>query len=240
MPTTLTMPLVGCRAAWGDAHAGCSGTSEHSKCGTTRLILSRCKQCSSWTLDTSPTRTTAIRILRRPAQHHCCRPRHSQAHRPLHSAQGPVVRNVAALARVQVVPVRVPPTLHSLFTYFNHLVEQYQKVISPSPALLDNVKLGAYGTTDTTVIAQQRTKSSLGAGKGGARPRILDAVKARADWERYTRDKRKKADEDQEKQRQAFNEIDWQDFVVVGTVELTEADQHIDLPPPRSLREMRA
>lgn len=127
---------------------------------------------------------------------------------------------------------------HSLFTYFNHLVEQYAKVISPSPALLDQVKMGAYGTTDAAVIAQQRSKSSLGPGKGGARPHVLAQAKARAEWEKYARERRKKQDEDQEKQRQAFNEIDWQDFVVVGTVELTEADQHIDLPPPRSLREM--
>ncbi|TKY90536.1 hypothetical protein EX895_000534 [Sporisorium graminicola] len=127
---------------------------------------------------------------------------------------------------------------HSLFTYFNHLVEQYQNVISPSPALLDNVKLGAYGTTDAALIAQQRAKASLGAGKGGARPHVLEQAKARAEWEKYSREKRKKQDQDQEQQRQAFNEIDWQDFVVVGTVELTEADQHIDLPPPRSLREM--
>lgn len=129
---------------------------------------------------------------------------------------------------------------HSLFTYFNHLVEQYQKVISPSPSLLENVKLGAYGTTDTALIAQQKAKPALGAGKGGARPYLLEQAKARAEWERHVRDKRKKQDEDQEKQRQAFNEIDWQDFVVVGTVELTEADQHVDLPPPRSLREMES
>ncbi|KAJ1030360.1 hypothetical protein NDA16_001269 [Ustilago loliicola] len=127
---------------------------------------------------------------------------------------------------------------HSLFTYFNHLVKQYQKVISPTPALLDRVKLGAHGSTNADAIAQQRAKPSLGAGKGGARPHVLEQVKARAEWERYARQKRKKQDEDQEKQRQAFNEIDWQDFVVVGTVELTEADHHIDLPPPRSLREM--
>lgn len=36
----------------------------------------------------------------------------------------------------------------------------------------------------------------------------------------------------------AFEEIDWQDFVVAGTVELTETDAHIDLPPPMSLREV--
>jgi splicing factor 3A subunit 1 len=33
-------------------------------------------------------------------------------------------------------------------------------------------------------------------------------------------------------------EIDWNDFVVVGTVELTETDAHIDLPPPMSLRDI--
>lgn len=129
---------------------------------------------------------------------------------------------------------------HSLFAFFNHLVEQYQRVISPSPALLDRVKLGAYGTTDSAVVEQQRVKPSLGAGKGGARPHVLEQIKARAEWEKYTRERRKKQDEDQEKQRQAFNEIDWNDFVVVGTVELTKADQHVDLPPPRSLREMES
>ncbi|EST09924.1 Pre-mRNA splicing factor PRP21-like protein [Kalmanozyma brasiliensis GHG001] len=129
---------------------------------------------------------------------------------------------------------------HSLFPYFNHLVEQYQKVISPTAALLDTVKLGAYGTTDTTAISSQRTRSTLGTGKGGARPLLLEQAKSRAEWEKYTRERRKKQDEDQEKQRQAFDEIDWQDFVVVGSVELTEADGHLDLPPPRSLREMES
>ncbi|GAK62365.1 pre-mRNA splicing factor [Moesziomyces antarcticus] len=129
---------------------------------------------------------------------------------------------------------------HSLFTYFNYLVEQYQKVISPSPALLDRVKLGAYGTTDPEAFSQQRSKPALGAGRGGARPALLEQVKARAEWEKHAHERRKKHDEDEEKQRQAFNEIDWQDFVVVGTVELSETDQHIDLPAPRSLREMES
>lgn len=33
-------------------------------------------------------------------------------------------------------------------------------------------------------------------------------------------------------------QIDWQDFVVVSTVEITETDAHIDLPVPMSLREL--
>ncbi|EPQ32104.1 uncharacterized protein PFL1_00301 [Pseudozyma flocculosa PF-1] len=123
---------------------------------------------------------------------------------------------------------------HSLYGYFNRLVEQYQKVMQPPAELLEKVKLGAYGTTD------DHARSLIGIGAGGARPRLLEEAKKRAQFEKWSREKRKKADELEKQQQAAFDEIDWQDFVVVGTVELTDADQHVDLPPPRSLREVES
>jgi hypothetical protein len=36
----------------------------------------------------------------------------------------------------------------------------------------------------------------------------------------------------------AFASIDWHDFIVVETVEFTEADETIPLPPPISLQEL--
>ncbi|PWN48518.1 hypothetical protein IE53DRAFT_347341 [Violaceomyces palustris] len=124
---------------------------------------------------------------------------------------------------------------HSLFGYFNRLVEQYQLVIQPPTELLERVKIGAYGSAPVDGTAKAIV---TGPGCGGARPILLEEAKKRAEWEKWVREKRKKADEEEEKQKAAFNEIDWQDFVVVATVELTDADEHIDLPPPLSLREV--
>jgi splicing factor 3A subunit 1 len=36
----------------------------------------------------------------------------------------------------------------------------------------------------------------------------------------------------------AYASIDWHDFVIVETVEFTEADETIDLPPPMSIMEL--
>lgn len=47
-------------------------------------------------------------------------------------------------------------------------------------------------------------------------------------------------EDQQEAERIAFAEIDWKDFVVVSTVEFTEADEAglVELPPPMSLSEV--
>lgn len=123
---------------------------------------------------------------------------------------------------------------HSLYAYYCLLVQQYQQIISPRPQLLDRIKVGAYGSAAPSTHSLSQT----GPGKAGGRPALLEQGRKRAEWEKWTRDKRRKADEDQQQERAAFDEIDWQDFVIVGSVELTETDQHVDLPPPRSLREM--
>lgn len=36
----------------------------------------------------------------------------------------------------------------------------------------------------------------------------------------------------------AYASIDWHDFVVVETIEFTEADEQMELPPPMSLSEL--
>ncbi|KAK0530525.1 SF3a splicing factor complex subunit [Tilletia horrida] len=120
---------------------------------------------------------------------------------------------------------------HSLFGFFNSLVEQYKLVLQPPPALVEYSKAAAFGK-DVATDGKVRT----GAGAGGGRTVTLDEVQKRADWEKVRREKRKKEQDAEAREKAAFDEIDWQDFVVVGTVELTEADQHIDLPPPTSLR----
>lgn len=124
---------------------------------------------------------------------------------------------------------------HSLFGYFNRMVEQYRLIMEPSEELKQSVRYGAFGIKEEPNVPMQPV---LGIGRGGARLKLLEQIRSRADWQKWDKARRKQAQEEEEKEKDAFNEIDWQDFVVAGTVELTETDEHVDLPPPMSLREV--
>ncbi|CAO1626470.1 unnamed protein product [Jaminaea pallidilutea] len=121
---------------------------------------------------------------------------------------------------------------HSLFGFFNRLVEQYRLVLSPPPELLEQVK--SYAQSEGSHGKQ------VGMGAGGPRQVILKEARQRAEWNKWMEERRKKRADDEEQDKAAFAEIDWQDFVVVSTVEVTEADAHIDLPVPMSLREVES
>jgi splicing factor 3A subunit 1 len=69
---------------------------------------------------------------------------------------------------------------HSLFGFFNRLVEQYAKVLSPTPALLDSVKKRA---------------------EPGARWAILEEARQHATWERNKRERDRKREDEKEAER---------------------------------------
>ncbi|EGN96000.1 hypothetical protein SERLA73DRAFT_93926 [Serpula lacrymans var. lacrymans S7.3] len=106
---------------------------------------------------------------------------------------------------------------HSLFGYFNRLVEQYTRVLHPSKEMLQ----------DLEERAQQ-----------GARWKTLEQAKKYARWERVKREQDKKRYDDQEAERIAFAEIDWHDYAIVQTIEFTMADANSELPPPMSVQEV--
>ncbi|XP_065683592.1 splicing factor 3A subunit 1 isoform X1 [Hydra vulgaris] len=97
---------------------------------------------------------------------------------------------------------------HSLFQYFTRLVEQYTKVLLP-PA--DICKTLANDVMDCW--------------------KILDRVKYRVEWQRYQDREKRKEEDVKERERIAFAQIDWHDFVVVETVNFRE-DETSNLPPP--------
>ncbi|KAF4576807.1 Splicing factor 3A subunit 1 [Pleurotus pulmonarius] len=106
---------------------------------------------------------------------------------------------------------------HSLFGYFNRLVEQYTKVLYP----------------DKEMLEQLRERSVE-----GARWKMLDVAQRHAKWERNKREQDKKRQDDQEAERIAFAEIDWHDYAIVQTIEFTMADANAELPPPMSVQEV--
>ena len=140
---------------------------------------------------------------------------------------------------------------HSLFGLYSRIIEQYRSVLYPPADLMQHLTICA-GTH----------KDKLGMGAGGARQFVLEQARQRAQWEKWV-DQKRKEELDQEEQEHgeiliplhdplsasllmyhflhhtaAFAEIDWQDFVVVATVEFAEADDHVDLPVPMSLRDV--
>ncbi|TFK90936.1 hypothetical protein K466DRAFT_660419 [Polyporus arcularius HHB13444] len=108
---------------------------------------------------------------------------------------------------------------HSLFGYFNRLVEQYSKVLLPSKEMLAQLK--------------ERTPES-------ARWKDLELAKKRARWEQVKREHDKKREDDKEAERLAFAEIDWHDYAIVQTIEFTAADAASELPPPMSVQEVES
>ncbi|EJT45664.1 pre-mRNA splicing factor [Trichosporon asahii var. asahii CBS 2479] len=108
---------------------------------------------------------------------------------------------------------------HSLYGYYNRMVESYQKVMHPPEGQVAGL------------IAQD------------ANPRAkwdtLEEAKGRAAWEQRKRRREDDKAKERDEEAKEFAEIDWQDFVTVETIEFTQADMDLDLPPPSSIDKLR-
>lgn len=89
---------------------------------------------------------------------------------------------------------------HALFQYFTKLLEQYTKILIPPKELLPKLKQEC--ETDREGQTQ-----------------ILDQVKYRANWQKHQDAARRREEEMIERERVAYAQIDWHDFVVVEVVD---------------------
>lgn len=89
---------------------------------------------------------------------------------------------------------------HSLFQYFTKLLEQYTKILIPPKDLLNRLK-----------NESQPGRSSMNS--------VLEQVKYRANWLRHQEAQRRREEERVERERVAYAQIDWHDFVVVEVVD---------------------
>jgi splicing factor 3A subunit 1 len=89
---------------------------------------------------------------------------------------------------------------HSLFQYFTKLLEQYTKILIPPKELLPKLRTEIDSSTDGAKL-------------------ILDQVKYRANWLKHEEAQKRREEEKIERERVAYAQIDWHDFVVVEVVE---------------------
>lgn len=89
---------------------------------------------------------------------------------------------------------------HSLFQYFTKLLEQYTKILIPPKELPKKLQF------------ELETKSD-------GHNSVLEQVKYRANWLKHEEAQRRREEEKIERERVAYAQIDWHDFVVVEVVE---------------------
>ena len=104
---------------------------------------------------------------------------------------------------------------HSMRGVFDALADAYAKVLRP-PKNVD------------ALLQKDEDKSA-----------VLERALQRLEWERSQDLAKKAADDEAEKEREAFALIDWHDFTVVETVDF-EDEEDDDLPEPMTLRDIVA
>ncbi|XP_005182034.1 splicing factor 3A subunit 1 [Musca domestica] len=109
---------------------------------------------------------------------------------------------------------------HSLFQYFTKLLEQYTKILIPPKDLLGKLRAES---------GNQRVSMNI----------VLEQVKYRANWQRHQEAQKRREEEKVEKERVAYAQIDWHDFVVVETVDYQPFETG-NFPPPTTPEEVGA
>lgn len=105
---------------------------------------------------------------------------------------------------------------HSLFQYFTKLLEQYTKVLIPPKGM------------------QLRLKEECKSARA-----VLEQVKYRSEWQKYQEAQKVREEEILERERVAYAQIDWHDFVVVETVDYQPFEMG-NFPPPTTPEEVGA
>lgn len=101
---------------------------------------------------------------------------------------------------------------HSLFQYFTKLVKQYTRILIPPK--------------NTNNILKRNIEN---------RYQLLEVIRKRVAWQKYQEQQQKLKQEEEDREKIEYAQIDWHDFVVVETIEFTNADDQMDLPAPISL-----
>lgn len=99
------------------------------------------------------------------------------------------------------------------------MVESYQKIMNPPAGLIETL---VKDTSDPEI-----------------RWKTLAEGRNRAEWERGKRKREDEKRKERDEEADAMAIIDWQDFVVVETIEFTQQDMELELPPPTNVERLK-
>lgn len=99
---------------------------------------------------------------------------------------------------------------HSLFGYFNRLVEQYTKILMAPKETLDTLDRHAGCTQEFDPLLHTDEKR-----KAIARREIRKDIENRVEWQKYANARKQAEDTAAEEERVAFAQIDWQDVSIL-------------------------
>ncbi|KAI6351706.1 hypothetical protein MCOR25_009785 [Pyricularia grisea] len=115
---------------------------------------------------------------------------------------------------------------HTFHNFFQHMVDQYAIILKESG-------MGGDGSKAQEQRIEQLRRNVED------RFHILERAKQRAEYAAWQEQERQKQEAAEEKKKDDFARIDWNDFVVVETIDFTEADANIALPPPTTLNDIQ-
>eukprot|EP00040_Diaphanoeca_grandis_P015062 m.76693 g.76693 ORF g.76693 m.76693 type:complete len:785 (+) comp24925_c0_seq1:200-2554(+) len=104
---------------------------------------------------------------------------------------------------------------HHLFHYFTTMVDQYIKVLLPTKEIKEKL------ATESADPHQ-----------------VIHSVRYATAWEKQTQLKKEAKKELEEKDRLAYQAVDWHDFLLVDTIQFDDGD--VDLPPPVKMEDLGA
>ncbi|ODV89927.1 hypothetical protein CANCADRAFT_98053 [Tortispora caseinolytica NRRL Y-17796] len=105
---------------------------------------------------------------------------------------------------------------HSLHQYFSAMIAQYQLVLRAPISLRNRIR---------EIIDNKQV--------------VYEWAKQRAIYQQQKLQEEHEVQDAKQKEAIEYSEIDWQDFVVVQTIEFTEEDRSRPLPPPVSLSDLQ-
>ncbi|PNS17895.1 hypothetical protein CAC42_3854 [Sphaceloma murrayae] len=114
---------------------------------------------------------------------------------------------------------------HSCHGFFTRLVDQYRELISTD-------------TPDGAQKEQQRIQELEH--NVSEKYHVLDRAKQRAEFVKHQEQQKVRKEEEQNAEKLAYAQIDWHDFTLVGTIEFTEQDDAVELPPPPTLNDLQS
>jgi len=115
---------------------------------------------------------------------------------------------------------------HTLHSFFQRLIDQYTTLLRAGGMDGEGGKLQQLRIEELQANVDDKFH-------------VLGRAKQRAEWFKFQDEQKAKKEEEAEKEKTSYQQIDWHDFVVVETVVFTEADDQAHLPPPTSLSELQ-